>query len=115
VSPFDQAREVYKREACARSFETDLHLHLAGGFVFSTPSYFVMGRPVDRWADPALIVNPAIAFPADSLNAWLVYLAGGSLSTMWDVLPWDYPWIGYEREDILRFTRLETIRRLSRK
>lgn len=113
MTPFDQARQVYEREACARSFEQDQLLHYLHGFVFSTPTYFIMGRPVDKDAPPALIVNPAHSFDRRVVSCWHVYLASGDLAAAWPVLPWPMPWVSFERRNELRFYPMERIRRLS--
>jgi len=45
-SPVERAAQVYQREECASSFQSDLEAHLLNGYVFSTPQAFAMGRPL---------------------------------------------------------------------
>jgi len=113
MTPFEQAREVYAREACARTFEQDLLLHHLRGFVFSTPVFFIMGRPVRRDADPALIVNPAHSFDRNEANCWHIYLMAGDTREAWGIMPWALGWFSFERRNELRFYPCERIRRLS--
>lgn len=101
MPPVEQAKAVYDREWCARPFEEDLRLHLLNGYVFSTPEVFVMGRPVDSAARPALIVDPSVRF--DDPDAWLVYLLAGNLREALRFIPYPLPKIGLERGNILRF------------
>ena len=77
MTPVERAAEVYQREACARSFPHDLELHLLHGYVFNTPEWFMMARPVWSRAPHELIVDPSFNdFPA--LDTWHVYLFSGS-------------------------------------
>jgi hypothetical protein len=113
MTPYAEAAAVYDREPCARCFAADLALHLAGGFVFSTPKFFIMGRAVRRDAPLACIVDPAFAFARESADCWHVYLMAGDVAAAWSVLPWSLPWISFERKNELRVYSLSDIRRLS--
>ena len=110
--PFELAKGVYGLEPCARTFEEDLTWHHQHGFVFSTPSFFVMGRPVCSVAAPEFIVGQ-VDFPPDLCDAWHVYLMAGDISKVWSILPWELPLITIERRNVLKVYRLDSIRRLS--
>lgn len=113
MSPYELARQVYGSERCVRSFEEDLEAHLVTGFVFSTPDFFIMGRPVDRQADPALIVDPCVAFARERCDCWHLYLFAGDMEKAWIIEPWALPWFSFERKNELRFVPSRSIRRLS--
>lgn len=113
MTPFDQARAVYEQEPCARTFRYDLELHFLHGFVFCTPSYFIMGRPVDRYADHRLIIDPAFTFDSHEVNTWHIYLMAGNPSAAWSIMPYPLGWFSFERRNELRFYEAERIRRLS--
>lgn len=113
MSPYFEAKAVYDREPCVRTFEEDLLIHFQHGFVFSTPDYFIMGRPVDLQAEHALIVNPAHIFPREKCNCWHIYLMAGSPKPAWDIMPWPLGWFSFERRNELRFYPVDRIRRLS--
>jgi hypothetical protein len=112
MSPIEQAMAVYQKEACARTFDEDLRLHLEHGFVFSTPEFFIMGRPVDSKASPRLIVDPTVRFLSDR-DCWHIYLMAGNCYRAWDIMPWPLPLFSFERRNELRFYPMERIRRLS--
>lgn len=112
VNPIDLARHVYQSEPCARSFEQDLTWHLENGFVFSRPDFFVMGRPVVSSA-PRMFIVGQHRFPSSVCDCWHVYLMAGNVAKAWSMLPWELPWVSFERENVLRFHRLASIRRLS--
>ena len=115
IPPMMQAMEVYCHEPCARTFEQDLLLHHLHGYVFNTADYFVMGRPVERCAAPALIVNPAHTFPRARCDCWHIYLMAGSHLQAWEVfqrLVW-LPWFSFERKNELRFYEASRMKRLS--
>lgn len=108
MSPFHRAQIVYAQESCKRDFWTDLHLHLTQGYVFATPEGFVMGRPVERHAEPELIVHPSVEF--ENPDAWLIYLAAGNgLTQFLKYEPYPLPWYGWERQNKLRWYPRERI------
>lgn len=113
MNPFETARQVYEQEPCVRTFDQDLLLHYLHGFVFSTPKFFIMGRPVDKDADPAQILNPAHTFDRRVVNCWHIYLLSGQPAAAWGIMPWPLPWFSFERRNDLRFYPSERIRKLS--
>jgi hypothetical protein len=113
MSPFETARQVYAQEPCARTFDEDLTLHLQHGFVFSTPRYFIMGRPVIRAADAQHIVDPRHIFTAEDCDTWHIYLLAGDPTPAWDIMPWPLAWFSFERRNELRFYPVDRIKRLS--
>ena len=113
MSPFERAAEVYRTEWCRRTLREDLEAHLVGGFVFARPDFFIMGRPVVRTADPALVVDPWHHFPTADCDCWHVYLFAGNMARAWSVMPWPLPWFSWERKNELRFGQSEVVLRLS--
>ena len=107
MSPLDKARLVYTQEPCARTFEEDLRLHLQFGYVFSTPEFFVMGRPVDRHAPYDQLTDPRLQFPEP--DAWWVYLAAGDFIKIWTISPYNLSYIGWERDNRPRFYRVSQL------
>ncbi len=111
MTPYEKALEVYHREPCARTFGEDLALHLMHGFVFSTPEYFVMGRPVKSEAHRSLVVNPGFTWDRQDCDCWHVYLMAGDMGQAWKCLPWRLPLISLERRNELRFYKLTDVER----
>jgi hypothetical protein len=112
VNAFAKALLVYSAEPCARTFDADLHAHLLhGGFVLCRPDVFLMARPVARTAERAAIVNPFVVFPRAQCDCWHVYLVAGSVGEALRFMPHPLEWVSWERENVLRFYRLESIRR----
>lgn len=56
-----------------RTFEEDLSAHLRHGYVYSTPQYFLMGRPVWSGASQEAINDVWRAFAPCGWDAWYVY------------------------------------------
>lgn len=111
--PFEQARAVYDREPCARSFNEDLEAHFLNGVVASNKLYFVMMRKVNvEWSDKK-IVNPFYETqPSDFANCWHVYLMAGSMKWLFHDLLKIYPsysWVSYERRNVLKRRKLRTM------
>lgn len=112
MTPFEQAMLVYQSEPCARTFEQDLRLHFQFGFVFSTPDFFVMGRPVMKDWIESVIVDPMKLLQPMQCDCWHVHTFAGNLSKAWGILPYPLPFISFERKNELRFYRLDALRRL---
>lgn len=113
MTSYEKALQVMKREHQGHSFDYALTWHLLNGFVFSRPDFFVMGRPVIKWAAPELIVDPSHRFPSGQCDCWHIYLLAGLHEKAWSVMPWELPWLSWERGNDLRFYEVERIKRLS--
>ena len=110
-APIESAAEVYEREACARPFKQDLALHLLNGYVISTPDLFLMGRPVKHDAPREQILDPAFIF--NEPDAWLVWLGAardrGGIRGFFKHEPYPLPFIGWERDNVLRFHKRDLL------
>ena len=107
MTPAEQAALVYTQEPCANTFEHDLYWHLQNGYVFSTPDYFIMGRPVDVSAPDSMQLDPSVKFNAP--NGWLVWLAAGEIACFNDIAPYRLPFIGFQRRNRLRWYKAEKL------
>ena len=108
MNPAFQAAEVYRLEPCSHTFYEALDYYLAHGWVHSTPDFFVMGRPVcSDWAEE-VIINPML-LPQSELtqrpDTWHIALMAGDLKAACCLLPYDLPFISFERKNQLRFHR----------
>lgn len=115
MTPYEEMQEVYRTEPCARSFAEDLELHHLNGYVYSTPHFFVMARPVWSEGPRVAIVHPAVDFRKVGvpLDCWHVYGMAGDMRRAWEIMPYPLPLISFERKNELRFHSLAAIRRLS--
>ena len=112
MTPVERAAAVYEREDCARTFREDLEAHLLNGYVYSTPTAFVMARPVRHDAPREELVNPWHVFPRGEWDAWMVYLAAGDLEEFWRREPFPLAHVIYERQNALRCFNAERVKRL---
>lgn len=103
MNAYEMAKAVYASEPSARTFEQDLELHLRHGFVFVTPDAFIIGRPVCKDAPYDQILSPWVTFP--NPDSWLAYVAAGrqALQVFAAHMPYELPWIMFERDGRLRF------------
>ena len=116
MTPIEQAMAVYERENCVRSFREDLWLHLAHGFVFSSPDCFVMGRAVCSWWPTEWIVNPAFDPQCgDVPDCWHVALFAGRLGAWIERLfPHELELMSYEIDNRLRVFERRKLMRIMR-
>jgi hypothetical protein len=115
-SPIDLIREEYRLHPREESFQVYLDWHIENGFVFSTPQFFIMGRAANR---ESLERNSEVwSCPRELQDCWYVFAASGNLSKAWDILPYELPYIAFERmeeDGSLRLTvvKTERMKRLS--
>lgn len=117
MSPYEAMAAKYRAHPQEREFVWYVAWHLEHGFVFSTPEYFVMGRPVNREAEAAEICEPTWQFAREECNCWYVHAMAGDLRRVWEILPWPLGWVAFERihdgKRNLRFYPTEHMKRLS--
>lgn len=112
MTPYEEAAAVYDREPCARSFREDLELHLLNGYVLSGPEFFVLARPVNSQDTVERMVDPAWVWPVEDCDAWWIYLFAGDLKQALGHFPFPMKWIGWERQNALRWYRWRTVERI---
>lgn len=112
MTPWDKAIAIYDNEPCFRTFDEDLRLHLRNGFVFSTPDFFIMGRPVDSNYPEHCVTDPAYKFASIYADCWHVHVMAGNMSKAWGILPWPLPFISFQRKNELRVYGLDRVRTL---
>lgn len=111
-NPFREAMAVYGREPCARPFTEDLEAHMRHGWVISTPTIFLMARPVrSDWPD-SVVLNPWELTEAP--DAWHVWLAAGEWREAFSHAPFPLRWVSFQRRNILHRHDWQTILRHSR-
>lgn len=115
MTPYDQIYSQYAQHPQARTFSWYIEWHLRHGFVFSTPEYFVMGRPVNMaHFDPD--ASEIHVYSRESSDAWYIHAMAGEMPKLWAIMPWDLPQIGWERvrdgKRELSFFSTEDLRRL---
>ena len=72
MTPLDKVRALYSAQS-PRTFEEDVAAHMAHGYVFSTPEYLLMARPVWSKAPQHVINDVWTTFPSHLWDAWYVY------------------------------------------
>lgn len=88
-SPLADAARVYRDEWCRNTFEEDVAWHLEHGYVFSTPSVFLMGyQENDRWH---------------------VSLCAGDVSSALSLMPFYLPYVSFERRNVLKVYKTDRI------
>lgn len=110
MSPADLIREQYRHHCM--DFDAYVRIHFDSGFVFATPTYFIMGRAVVRDADETQIRNPMhfFAYP----DAWWIHAMAGDLTGVWKIMPYPLESVGFERfDEEPRFYPIDTLRRLT--
>lgn len=104
-----------------RSLRWYEEIHLDCGFVFSTPDFFVMGRPVRKYAPLEQILDVTHHFDPATCDTWYVFQMAGDIRKVWSILPQELPWVCWHREgdlepdgtERLRFYETRRVMRLS--
>lgn len=111
MNPYERAEALYAGDPPG-TWEDLLLEHLARGFVFSTPDFFVMGRPVMHHAPKEFVVDPYYHFPVEQCDCWHFHCFAGSMAKVWAIEPWPMPWISFERKNELAFCTRARLKRL---
>lgn len=85
------------------------------GFLYVTPAFYIMGRPVRKYAEIEQITDDACMFDFETCDTWYIAEAAGEIRQAWRVLPWELPWICFQRnrEQDLQFYETRRLMRLS--
>ena len=111
MSPINKVRALYTDKS-PRTFEEDLAAHFNHGYVFSTPEYFMMARPVNHNATQEAINNVWKTFHPLNWDTWYVYAFAlredrglqGLVKKLLTHMPFYLPLIAWERSgDTLSF------------
>lgn len=119
INPYDRMAAKYAEKPQEMPFSAYVEQHLLAGFVFSTPDFFVMGRPVKSDGYTEEIGNPWHVYKAEECDCWYVHAMSGDLNKVFDILPWPMEWLAFERlrggrRDMV-VCKLADIRRLATK
>ncbi len=114
MNPYQRMEEWYRQHPGVRLFGQYVDWHLQGGFVASTPDYFVMGRAVSSKAPEWQITESMKLWPREEEDCWYIFAMTGDLSKVWDALPYHLPLICFNRHNRkdLNFATLSRIRSL---
>lgn len=111
MTPIDKVRALYTAQS-PRTFEEDLAAHFNHGYVFSTPEYFLMARPVWHAATQESINDVWKTFPPLLCDTWYVYAFAlrhdrglhGLVKNLLTHMPFYLPLLAWERSgQTLRF------------
>ena len=102
-SPYERIYERARKECTDAEFAARIGWHLHHGFVFSTPDFGIMGV--------------ARAYTNPPRNAWYIEAFAGDMSKAWSILPWELPWVAFQREHAgtkeLQFVEISRLKRLT--
>lgn len=117
MSALNKVRMLYTADS-PRTFEEDLSAHLHHGYVYSTPEYFLMGRPVWSGAPQEAINDVWCAFAPCDWDAWYVYAFAlrddqglcGLVKKLLTHMPFYLPLLAWERSgEPLKFFSTEQL------
>jgi hypothetical protein len=110
MTPYEQAARVYLKEPCRRTFREDLENHLFLGWVFNTPSLFMMGRRVQSTWKHKQIADSSLADTEG--DCWHVWLAAGDMREAIRFIPFDLPLLSFERANRLVIMPMAKFKRM---
>jgi hypothetical protein len=93
MSPYERIKQLYDDKPEQDSFDHYVAMHMRTGFVFSTPEFFIMGTP--RIKDSLQGDCHDASQPPDT---WFIFAMAGDTSKAWSILPYELPYIAWERD-----------------
>jgi hypothetical protein len=106
-SPAQKGFDFYGEEL----FYKVLDLHLMFGYVYASPDYFVMGRPVPKTVSYEDMLDITKTYTLSECDAWCIYFLSGDIKKVWEILPFDLPYIVFERKGSTKIYLLEKLKR----
>lgn len=97
MNPYYRMASEYARKPQEMPFSAYVEQHMLTGFVFSTPEFFIMGRPVMSNGYTEDIGNPWHIYDEKKCDCWYVHAMSGDLSKAFDIMPWNLEWLAFER------------------
>jgi len=117
MTPYESIAEKYTNHPQPQTFDWYIRWHCMHGFVYSTPDFFLMGRPVVRDAPAIRITEPTYLFNPSDCDCWFIHAMAGNIRGAIGMEPYELPWYAWERmldgELDLRFYEASRIRNLS--
>src|ERR1700761_6098200 len=89
MSPYEACWREYDQRTSGHDFSKLVGLYLQFGYLFSTPEFFVIGRPILSTADAELIRNPAHVF--ENPDTWHLAAFWGDAHKLWSIFPFPLP------------------------
>lgn len=92
MSILAQAQIMY--DQCGHpSMTAELTKYLAHGCVFVTPEIYFVLKPVSRNSE----VKPADQWNVEKPDAWYIHAIIGNVKKAISLIPYELPWVGWER------------------
>lgn len=118
MSPYEIISNKYSENPQAQTLDWYIRWHCLHGFVYVTPSFFLMARPVVRDAPACRITEPTYLFNHADCDCWYIHAMAGDIRGAINMEPFKLPWYSWERvldgKLDLRFYKSERIRTLSK-
>jgi hypothetical protein len=99
MSPRQEIEALYEKYPQERSFAEDERLYRRYGHVIETGDVFIMGKAVNTAAEHREIVTPSETFLRRDQNGWFLHAMSGNLLSMYGVMPYHLPYVGWARRD----------------
>lgn len=117
ASPYGRAMHDWALRPRDKTLAWYEAVHKSNGFLFATPEFYVMGRPVRKYAPLENILDVTYEFDPATCDCWFIFQLTGDVRKAWSILPYELPWMAWVRDndphDDLRFYETSRLRRLS--
>jgi len=114
MNPYDTIKAKYEASEHVETWQWWMDWHYRHGFVFSTPDFFAMGHCCIKTSNGGLV---GLGFEERHSDTWYIFAMAGDMAKCWSILPYELPWIAFERirggKRELAFHRTADLRRLT--
>jgi hypothetical protein len=117
MSPYERTLADWAKRPRDHSLAWYEEVHKRQGFVFSTPAFYIMGRPVMKYAPIPHILDVEHVFDFEQCDTWFIFVLTGETRQAWSIMPWELPFMCWSRDNDptgeLRFYETRRLMRLS--
>jgi len=99
MSPYETVMLDWLQRPRDRPLDHYERIHKQRGFVFATPEFYIMGRPVRKYAPIEDILNVECDFAPSTCDTWFIFQLAGDMRAAWKIMPWELPWMCWTRDN----------------
>ncbi len=103
MSPYETAYQWFCEHPQQESFSWYCGWHMQHAFLYSTPDFFICGRPAVKQS----LENIGPTFAHERYpDCWFIHFLSGDVGKAWTILPYYLPFVAFQR---LRRNQLELV------
>lgn len=98
MTPYEMAIRKWESQPRDGTLEEYEGIYKRKGYLFVSPEFYVMCRPVRKYAPLNHILNDEYVFGPATSDSWYVMLMAGDMAAAIEMMPFELPWMCWVRD-----------------